>query len=1057
MAEIPDTVAQLEPANEDRLYALYRSGLITRHICANGRLDELTYLQERGDRWPSGNTERPRIDYRRRRGIEVWEEYDSAADSRRLQDEGRERAWWPMYEGLPHDAKQLHFLELNAWEGFDISVPKSLGGGDNPLLSAGLTLATFALEAFHDVSDKTVGIADKLFDFIEQSAGDNGFLLRSRGFYCQHEHSHFHGSTDEFLGVCVGLVFYYKLCRLKNRADRLERIEGLARFVGRQLDRHGFWLLPPADDYKRSTRSPKPSYQCSWIFAYPLKKVFEFLGGDTLTREWDAAEFEAYFGTACAAVSGLVDVATRQLPGTPLEMLNPLKNLEFIWDKVNPIESFKDALDAADALKDALVAAGDAITGYTPGLLSHWWWILAEAMRHIPVDSLEFFLLTLLSGDLLPNPSPFAPLYEALEKAAVNRAASFNFHLVGLAIILAIETTEGLGAAAIAERNAVKIAAVHFVRTVMGTRDEPNSNYSSNAFLALITRFCAKDWLDTVELVGGSVIDALKMVAGWAGVPEADLLQNPLQWADDSAADLIVTPERWQHNLPIGPILYVNAVVEGKSSTNDDVQKELDRCQAQLSRETLVNLELPLDYNPDDRWGEVRTWEHKDDKHVYLRTRKYHKQTYDPGPPSQRILAEFEAMTNAGAAPRDIKMEAAGLDLLFPRMLGAHWGLFDKPRLRSDEDVVWPVLPYVGSPNHDAGKAVLRFQVPLHMMADERHYMKRMIALKERGSSAWARKKSRWSDRWWGHHWTIIWPNHAFRGLRAHNYDGAPPLGFFGVVGNASAEWYVEIAPRRALLEALSDEEWSPRSADRLTDSILRLKMRATELESAERAQDDADLRDFVMDFAGSWSLLQSMDVLESWRPSRLRSTELDRTSFMFARVRLRITGVGGLPPFEDLVGNDHIVVRSGILPFWNRYARVEDLAAGVRYVLNPHSGVIHDNTTSRRRHLSQLEGAWNVLALPIRSEEEIGRWSQAELQQAIDGVILWGDWTRADSDQPSWVPMRRDRYRVDQGIYGPSRRKQVYLEDERHIAARARDDAINSRALRLCSYCFGR
>ena len=119
-------------ANE--LYELYRFGLISRHICLNGRLDELTWLRERGTR------EDARLDLNRRQRFERFRRaMDTSAGL------AEEMIWWP----VGHHLATPQTVPPNP---SDTWLPLSLGGGDNALLTGGLALAAFALEAMHGVS-----------------------------------------------------------------------------------------------------------------------------------------------------------------------------------------------------------------------------------------------------------------------------------------------------------------------------------------------------------------------------------------------------------------------------------------------------------------------------------------------------------------------------------------------------------------------------------------------------------------------------------------------------------------------------------------------------------------------------------------------------------------------------------------------------------------------------------------------------------------------------------------------------------------------------------------
>src|SRR5207249_1713586 len=118
--------------------------------------------------------------------------------------------------------------------------------------------------------------------------------------------------------------------------------------------------------------------------------------------------------------------------------------------------------------------------------------------------------------------------------------------------------------------------------------------------------------------------------------------------------DLLIHPEAtgnfpgWQHGLPLAPIAFINGI-------KDDTLPADSSCRNYAVKQDLCNLDHPMDFNPDSRWGEARTWEHKDDNHVYGRVsgNKMHWQSWN-GPSCDEILNRQAAAPNL-----DIKMEGA--------------------------------------------------------------------------------------------------------------------------------------------------------------------------------------------------------------------------------------------------------------------------------------------------------------------------------------------------------------------------------------------------------------
>jgi hypothetical protein len=1039
---LPDDLNPLQPEDADQLYENYRVGFIKRHICLNGRVDENTYLQERGQRWHSDMGPRPRIDLNRRRGMEIWTEYNPETKQRQRQNNPFEKVWWPMYEG---SAYRNRLIELGTSKSFDAVIPESIGGGDNPLLSTGLALATFSLEDLMEVSDHSYEYARQLFDFIQVSTiRHSGFFLRSRGFNSPYKKQLFFASTDELLGVCVGLVFYFKTCSIKGRSSEVDRIRTLATSIANRLDRHGCWILPEASVYRSiANTTPHLDFQRGWIFSYVFKQVFRYLCGKEVSREWDPEEYEAYFGTTAALASGLIDLAKRALePPDFWDLINPLGP---IIDSIErSIDITKQTLDILDDMASAI------IEGYRIGLLGFLRWAEAELVRNLPVDSLKFFLLVLMSGEAVPKAGPFAPLGNFVTKWLVSQSPAFNYHLMALAIVLALETSQE------PDRSAIKVGALHFLRTVMGTQGAPNPDHSENAFLALVSRHCRGSWFGTLSELSSDLINLLRQVLEWINPSAALILEDPAEWANDDAVDILVDTNIWQHDLPLGPILYVNGVKEENP--------HLESCKDGIDRDTLLSWNLPMDYNPDDKWGESRTWEHKNEKHVYWRIppHKIERQRRDPGPDCDYIFARH--MEYPGL---DIKMEGAGLGLLFPRALAAYWGIHNAPNLQNPH-VRWPSLPYMGaSPaNIRAGRPEILLSASPIMNVHDHHYQKRIRALKKRGAARWAVKKRLFGDtdqdwiwQWWGRHWLVYWSEEAFRGIRRHDYSTKAPLGIVGNIRNAVAEWYIEIASRRSALVEVPDSDWQPANSDLIRNEVLVLRRRPNAPLKEKIQEVDEKLLIALNELP---VLYIYFDIMESWDDSRVFRPEMGSSSFFFCRVRIRVLEVFGFRDFSKSVGNENYVITSSILPFWRRFYDLDAIPSDIRYVFNPHSAVIHDLEHEDRSHMQSMAEHGNVLALPIAKNFDVGTKSRQELEYMIAAIMHLGIYDADVAELLPFNPVRKDHYRIplghhraDEDPYLPPKRLRQYFKT--HPSARTRYEAINTRKVRLCSYCFGR
>jgi hypothetical protein len=1049
----PSDYIPLQQPDGDALYEDYRAGIIKRHICANGRVDDHQWLQERPVQWKTPAGARPRVDFNRRRGAEEWTHYDCATRQRSRQGPG-DKIWWPMSD-QPWSSPLIPLLGESS---VTIQVPRSLGGGDNPLLSTGLALAAFSLEARLDVSAHSFDYARQLFRFLQSSTDGRGFFLRSRGFFAPQDAKRMFASTDEYMGAVVGLLFYYKTC--VHRGDHAETtaVRQLVTQMANNVGLHGYWLLPEADYFRAlsydDVEKREPRKHRGWIFAYPLRRFFEYVLGVAPRLRWDPTEYEKYFGSAAGVIAGFVDLAERAAEPPS------------IWDLLNPLGVISDALDrSSDLVLGTAALVEDAIrgfiTGFQPGVIGkNMWWIETEALRHFPTDSLEFFLLVLMTGEILPAVTPFGPLIKLVERPLISQVDSFNFHLLGLAAIITLETAPE------PDRSAIKAASVFMQRTVMGTRTNPNPEYSRNAFLALISRYCSRGWQGSLSQISDTIFSLLNEVWHLAGRPGLLPINDPLQWGTDVAADFLLQPGTtgpfpgWQHGLPLGPIVYINGIKENSPHTR--------ACQQHTSVNEVCGWNHPMDYNPDNRWGEHRTWEHKDDNHVYWRISNPDRmsgQSWNPGPPCEEMLRRHR-----NAPELDIKMEGSGLDLLFPRMLAAHWSVHPQPTLR--HDYRWPTLPHVGATGETSfvGPRV-RVSLPATKSRSDRHYNKRIATLRPFGTRTWERKRGWW--HFWSQEWLIFWSNEAFRGTRMHRYDDHSPFGLLGDITGTASPYYLEIATERNRLERVPEWEWAPRTTDWESGGIVRLAARPGQQSARVR---DAEAR--LQRALDAWftspagpprTYTQRATILEVWDDPRVYLPQMGHSSFYFFRMRVRV------PLFSYSVGNEGMVIRSQIVPFWRRYQRLADLGPGIRFVLNPHTGVVHDVQAPMRQHFQRMEETGNILALPVDRNRDLKRLSPAELEALITSVMATGESTgSADSverrpvdrglqAQPKWALPRKDRYRLPRASkwrgggpdpeHLPPKRLRSYHAS--HPRARQMYEDVNARKFHLCSYCF--
>lgn len=184
------------------------------------------------------------------------------------------------------------------------------GGGDNPLYQGGLSLAVFSLEAIHHVSDKSLVVAKRLFDFIESSeeltssvlTGDavgTGFLRRHRHAWWPQQYangSKWGASADELTGVIFGMKYFLDATensQVLGTQQYHERALSLLRRIATYLRDH-YWVYVDTRlaDNEPSTWYGEPmvtGYSFgSLMWQFPFKSVFKEYLGDGYVGDFEA-------------------------------------------------------------------------------------------------------------------------------------------------------------------------------------------------------------------------------------------------------------------------------------------------------------------------------------------------------------------------------------------------------------------------------------------------------------------------------------------------------------------------------------------------------------------------------------------------------------------------------------------------------------------------------------------------------------------------------------------------------------------------------------------------
>lgn len=249
-----------DPLNSarDELYAIYRKGLITRHITANGRYMDKLALEIADDRLEpdvrSGShhvcvTHSTRIGRLGPRvvtktpidNVRYAFEIEPGLPREDGKYQSREHLWVPLllpvkYPGLQdHDIVEVRRGPSPWWPQAPArlrgELPKAffapVGTADNPLYYGGMALAALAMESIHGVSPHSIKYARMLVQGIRQHEmnGWNGYLIRQSrwlvppletedtllGSRVVRWAKHIRGaSSEELLGALLGLAFYIR-------------------------------------------------------------------------------------------------------------------------------------------------------------------------------------------------------------------------------------------------------------------------------------------------------------------------------------------------------------------------------------------------------------------------------------------------------------------------------------------------------------------------------------------------------------------------------------------------------------------------------------------------------------------------------------------------------------------------------------------------------------------------------------------------------------------------------------------------------------------------------
>lgn len=937
----------IDPSTGDQLYERWRTGLIKRHICADGKLDENTFIILRDDQ--AGLV---REDFSRRRGMETWTGVNEQESNT---GQPIEKIWWPIgmkSKEVRNDEDLLDKID------FKLAMGESFGGGDNPLLSGGWALAVFSMEAEAGFPH-SIRYAYMLFNYIASCEASPGFFRRRTG------HKIKDASTDELLGIVIGLQFYCKALRTLGRTSELSAVVGLASRLGKNLERHGYWLLPDSVDYDRyygQGQTPNLNNQRTYVFAHPIRQALKFITGETYDAKWNEGEFVYYFGYSLYDPRRYILFPPPKFGfGAYLEA-EAVKKLNV--SKWNFFKTFLAGFSGAKTITETLSNILDGAVGL---------------LDEIGIDT---------SLDLSPP--------------TLDNVKNFNCVMISEACIMLLELySDNLGG--FSNGRADRIA-----KTINAIRSL--NLRSENSFYAIVNGMALR-------------------------------LQNK-QLGDDLIRVIshVENPAKWQHDLPLGRIKLLEYLYTDTDPTDRDEKKFVDEARGWLDLESgianwkarMQSRSMPFDYNWQERWGDRRCWELLDSNRNYASEWSAQRSVRGEGPDYKKFLTYY---FENGC--REIKIEACGLDMLFGRALSGHWRLLNFPSLQSYD--LWATAPYTEkkglyntryTANHHLLKLIHNEDARIAARPRFGRYDNRSVKLFQPDRNKFSYR--RWTrgvrgfidfNKYW-----IGWPNGSvlggdgrYNGRRVFNYD-------------LNAEYFVDLK---------TDE----------LDIIQQIGKTRIKVENAR--WDKAWLNANIIRLGGTL-LLRG----DKWRGIEI-VRHIPSTSFYFYRSLVRKKYYGSMPANWS-VGNEFLIYVGKVWPYIRRIYSVDEVDDSRRFILNPHTGVIHDIQTLDREHFSVSMSTGNALLLPIKSDYNIRALDQDELQIIMNNIFSSGSPSTVELGVKAgnYELQRRDDYRLPWDIARKANRTHFpYPRMADYISADSllkRDyEQKNSRAIRLCTICF--
>ena len=272
----------------DELYAIYRKGVITRHITKNGRFLYEVGLESLDDFDVTKDFDDDFVTVYRKEACKILE----SGCERHYQNDGAIKLYRkvPVHH-IPKDNVRYSEELVSGDSGWEsqkapynsapimwvpvIAPVKDPGysndgyyvvssKGDNPLYYGGLALATLSLESIHNVGSNSICYARRLAEYILSSelTNRNGYLIRLPAFFSSNRNRKGEpviqgASAEELLGFFIGSMYYLRAeekneCTTCDRPSMADEITALRHRVLSSLPSVTWWqcTFPSGGDYK---------------------------------------------------------------------------------------------------------------------------------------------------------------------------------------------------------------------------------------------------------------------------------------------------------------------------------------------------------------------------------------------------------------------------------------------------------------------------------------------------------------------------------------------------------------------------------------------------------------------------------------------------------------------------------------------------------------------------------------------------------------------------------------------------------------------------------------